>query len=30
VSFFAFVVGYDPTKFRDWIDRTPGLAAKKR
>lgn len=23
VSLFAFVVGYDPSKFRDWIDRVP-------
>jgi len=23
VSLFAFVVGYDPTKFREWIQRVP-------
>ena len=28
-SFFAFVVGYDPSKFREWIDRTPRAPAKK-
>jgi hypothetical protein len=28
VSLFAFVVGYDPTKFRDWLDRLPKPATK--
>jgi len=28
LSFFAFVVGYDPTKFRDWIDMVPQKSTK--
>lgn len=29
VSFFAFVVGYDPTKFGEWLNRRPGGAGVK-
>jgi len=29
VSLFAFIVGYDPTKFRDWIERVPKLGGAK-
>lgn len=28
ISFFAFVVGYDPTKFQEWLGRIPSTPTK--